>query len=154
MGQFKTFDMTPPPPFNVTCFQFRNTLKRLKTVFLDQKSLFLDAHLKWLMIMSIAECYRVLQSVTDCYRVLQSVTECYSVRECYRMLQSISSASTWTNFWACFCLYLTHWDFSFTWPCRKKGSSVHPWPRCLNFPAPSWSNTFLLSEGGDGALRH
>ena len=32
-----------------------------------------------------------------------------SVTECYRVSQSISSASTWTNFWACFCLraYLT-----------------------------------------------
>ena len=27
-----------------------------------------------------------------------------SVTECYRELQSISSASTWTNFWACFSL--------------------------------------------------
>ena len=55
---------------------------------------------------SIAECYRVLQSVTKCYRVLQSVTECYrvlqSITEYYKLLQSISSASTWTNFWACF----------------------------------------------------
>ena len=66
------------------------------------------------------ECYRVLQSVTECYRVLQSVTECYrvlqiiteynteyyrvlqSITEYYKILQSISSASTWTNFWACY----------------------------------------------------
>ena len=38
----------------------------------------------------------MLQSVTVYYKVLQSITE-YS-----RLLQSISSASTWTNFWACF----------------------------------------------------
>ena len=38
----------------------------------------------------------MLQSVTECYRVLQSV------RDYYRVLQSISSASTWSNFWACF----------------------------------------------------
>merc|ERR1711873_48328 len=45
---------------------------------------------------SVAECYRVLQSVTEYNRVLQNITEYY------RVLQSISSASTWTNFWACF----------------------------------------------------
>ena len=58
------------------------------------------------VLQSVAECYRVLQSVTKCYRVLKSVTVCYrvfqSITECYRVLQSISSASTWTNFWACF----------------------------------------------------
>ena len=37
----------------------------------------------------------MLQSVEECYRVSQGVTECY------RVLESISSASTWTNFWAC-----------------------------------------------------
>ena len=75
--------------------------------------------------MSVAQCYRVLQSFTECYRVLQSiteykrvlqsVTECYRVLECYSVLQNItvlqsiakyykdkSSASTWTNFWACY----------------------------------------------------
>ena len=39
---------------------------------------------------------RVLQGVIECHRVLEGVTEFY------RVLQSISSASTWTNFWACF----------------------------------------------------
>ena len=74
------------------------------------------------MLQSITECYRVLQSITKCYRVLQSFTEFYrvlqsiteyyrviqSITEYYRVLQSIteyyrdkSSASTWTNFWAC-----------------------------------------------------
>ena len=57
---------------------------------------------------SIAQCYRILQSITECYRVLQSVTECYrvleSITEYYRVLQTISSASTWTNFWACFIM--------------------------------------------------
>ena len=48
------------------------------------------------MLQSLIEYYRVLQGVTECYRVLQSITECYKVS------QSISSASTWTNFWACF----------------------------------------------------
>ena len=55
------------------------------------------------MLQSVAECYRVLLSVTECYKVLQSVTGCY------RILQRIteyykdkSSASTWTNFWACY----------------------------------------------------
>ena len=74
------------------------------------------------MLESVTECYEVLQSVTECYRVLQSVTVCYrvlqSVTEYYRVLQSItnyyrvlrvlqcfSSASTWTNFWACFCCF-------------------------------------------------
>ena len=38
----------------------------------------------------------MLEGVTECYRVLQSITECY------RVLQGVSSASTWTNFWACF----------------------------------------------------
>ena len=61
--------------------------------------------------MSVTEYNRMLQSVTECYRVLQNVTECYrvlqSVTECYRVLQSISSASTWTNFWACFELSYT-----------------------------------------------
>ena len=56
----------------------------------------------------VTECYRVLQSVTECYRVLESVTKyckvLESTTEYYRVLQSISSASTWTNFWAC-CKY-------------------------------------------------
>ena len=45
------------------------------------------------------EYYRVSQSVTEYYRVLQSNAEYCTV------LQSISSASTWTNFWACFDTY-------------------------------------------------
>ena len=61
-------------------------------------------------LQSIRECCRVIQSITECYKVLQSVAECYrvlqSVTKCYRVLQSVteykSSASTWTNFWACF----------------------------------------------------
>ena len=53
------------------------------------------------MLPFVTECFRVLQSVTEYYRVLQSITEYY------RVLQSVSSASTWTNFWACFsCSYL------------------------------------------------
>ena len=48
------------------------------------------------MLQSFTECYRVLQSITEYNRVLQNITEYYTV------LQSISSASTWTNFWACF----------------------------------------------------
>ena len=66
------------------------------------------------VLQSARECYRVFQSVTECYWVLQSVTECYKVlqsaTECYRVLQSISSASTWTNFWACF---LRNWKWYF-----------------------------------------
>ena len=58
------------------------------------------------VLQSVTEYYRVLQSITECYRVLQSITECYrvlqSITEYNRVLQSISSASTWTNFWACF----------------------------------------------------
>ena len=57
------------------------------------------------MLQNVTECYRVVKGVTECYRVLQSVTEycrvLQSTTECYRVLQSISSASTWTNFWAC-----------------------------------------------------
>ena len=41
----------------------------------------------------------MLQSVTEYYRVQQSITDYY------RLIQSISSASTWTNFWACFCTF-------------------------------------------------
>ena len=69
------------------------------------------------VLQSITEYYRVLQSVTECYRVLPSVSEFYrflqniteyfrvlqSIRECCRVSQIISSASTWTNFWACYC---------------------------------------------------
>ena len=69
------------------------------------------------VLQSVAECYRVSQSATECYGVLQSITEFYRVyrvlqgiTKYYRVLQSItkyykdkSSASTWTNFWACFC---------------------------------------------------
>ena len=64
------------------------------------------------MLQSVRECYRGLLSALECYRMLQRVKECYkvlpSVTGCYRILQSIteyykdkSSASTWTNFWAC-----------------------------------------------------
>ena len=42
------------------------------------------------------------QCVTECFRVLLSVTESY------RVLESISSASTWTNLWA--CLMLKAWQ--------------------------------------------
>ena len=65
------------------------------------------------VLQSVAECCRVLQSVAECFRVLQSFTECYrvlqSITECYRVLESISSASTWTNFWACFSENITEW---------------------------------------------
>ena len=74
------------------------------------------------MLQSVTECSRVFHSVTECYRVLHSVTEYYrvlqsiralesftqnyrvlqSITEYCRVLQSVSSASTWTNFWACF----------------------------------------------------
>ena len=58
------------------------------------------------MLQIDAECYRVLKGVTECYRVLQSVTEycrvLQSTTEYYKVLQGISSASTWTNFWAGF----------------------------------------------------
>ena len=58
------------------------------------------------VLQNVTECYKVVKGVTECYRVLQSVTEycrvLQSTTECYRVLQSISSASTWTNFWACF----------------------------------------------------
>ena len=47
-------------------------------------------------VRGITQYNRVLLSVTECYRILQSITEYY------RILQGISSASTWTNFWACF----------------------------------------------------
>ena len=61
----------------------------------------------------ITEYYTVLQSITQYYRVLHSITQYYrvlhSIREYYRVLQIItkyykdkSSASSWTNFWACF----------------------------------------------------
>ena len=64
-------------------------------------------------LQSFTQNYRVLQSITECYRVLQSITEYYrvlqSITEYYRALEIItnyykdkSSASTWTNFWACF----------------------------------------------------
>ena len=52
------------------------------------------------LLQIIAEYCRVLQSVTDCNKVSHSVTECY------RVLQSIFSASTWTNFLACFWVFL------------------------------------------------
>ena len=55
------------------------------------------------VLLSVARCYRVLHSVTQCYRVEQSITEYY------RVLQNISSASTWTNFWAC-----SQWKIYFT----------------------------------------
>ena len=54
-----------------------------------------------IVLQIIAEYCRVLQSIEDYCRVLQSVIECCRVLQCYRVLQSISSASTWTNFWAC-----------------------------------------------------
>ena len=60
------------------------------------------------VLLNVTECYRVLRSVTECYRVLQSVTEYYRVLQSItnyyrvlRVLQCFSSASTWTNFWAC-----------------------------------------------------
>ena len=65
------------------------------------------------VLQSVREYYRVLQSLIEYYRVLKGVTECYivlhSITECYKVSQSISSASTWTNFWACF--------FSFSSSC-------------------------------------
>ena len=45
------------------------------------------------MLQSITEYHRVLKSITECYRVLQGITKYYKDK---------SSASTWTNFWACF----------------------------------------------------
>ena len=45
------------------------------------------------VLLSVTECHRVLQSVAVCYRVLQRKTAYYKDK---------SSASTWTNFWACF----------------------------------------------------
>ena len=67
----------------------------------------LQSGIEWYRVLqSDTECYRELKGVTECYRVLQSVTKyckvLQSTTECYRVLQSISSASTWTNFWACF----------------------------------------------------
>ena len=57
------------------------------------------------VLKTITKYYRVLQCIAEYCRVLQSVTECYRVlqivTEYYRILQSNSSASTWTNFWAC-----------------------------------------------------
>ena len=69
------------------------------------------------MLQSATEYYRVPQSITEYYRVLQSVTEYYrvlqSIAECYRVLKSISSASTWTNFWACWTENtISWWTFS------------------------------------------
>ena len=55
------------------------------------------------MLQSFTKCQRVLKSVTEYYRVLQSITEyntvSQSITEYYKVK---SSASTWTNFWACF----------------------------------------------------
>ena len=76
-------------------FQFLDALAPLKTMF-KIKSLMFSRFQDYRVLQGITECYSVLQSIAQCYRVLQSVTECY------RVLQSISSASTWTNFWACF----------------------------------------------------
>ena len=52
----------------------------------------------------------MLQSVTVYYKVLQSNTKYY------RILQSVSSASTWTNFWACW----------------SKGGLVDPFMLCMS----------------------
>ena len=91
-----------------SAWEFLDALASLKTM-LDIKwlrnSCFQDFKITeyYIVLQSVTECSRVLQSVTVCYRVLQSVTDCY------RVFQSItkyynykSSASTWTNFWACF----------------------------------------------------
>ena len=57
------------------------------------------------MLQSVtAECYRVSQGITECFTECHRVLE--SITEYYRVLESIteyykSSASTWTNFWAC-----------------------------------------------------
>ena len=88
---------------------FLDALASLETMFKIQLLMFS----RLLDFKSITEYYRVLQSITQYYRVLQSITEYYrvlqSITEYYRVLQSIaeyykdkSSASTWTNFWACF----------------------------------------------------
>ena len=47
------------------------------------------------LLQSSREYNRVIHSITEYCRVLQSITKYY---------QEKSSASTWTNFWACFFL--------------------------------------------------
>ena len=45
------------------------------------------------MLQSVTEYNGALQSIREYYKVLQSITKYYKDK---------SSASTWTNFWACF----------------------------------------------------
>ena len=100
------------------------------------------------MLQSVTECYKVLQSVTECcrvsqcvaefYRVLESFTEYYRIlqsnTEYYRVLRSVSSASTWTNFWACFVTPGRLVDYLCWWPRvydfnDQYFSKVLPWGR-------------------------
>ena len=55
------------------------------------------------MLQTITEYCIVLQSVADYCRVLQSITEyCRVLQIITKYYKDTSSASTWTNFWACF----------------------------------------------------
>ena len=47
------------------------------------------------MLHSVTEYYKVLHGIAKNYKVLQSITKCYKDED-------KSSASTWTNFLACF----------------------------------------------------
>ena len=91
----------------------------LSTIFSMIDKFFLDAlaslktmfKIKWVRNVfkisrpqSIREFFKVLQSITECYRVLQSIAEYYRILQSIT-LQSVFSASTWTNFWACFSAY-------------------------------------------------
>ena len=54
---------------------------------------------------NVTEYYRVLQSITEYNRVLQSITEYYKVlHSITKYYKHKSSASTRTNFWACFLI--------------------------------------------------
>ena len=74
---------------HILAWQFLDARASLKTMFKIHSG---GDVFKISRLQSIREFYRVLQSVTEYYRVLQSITEYYKDK---------SSASTWTNFWAC-----------------------------------------------------